>query len=213
MDPIDVLMDEHRLIERALDALVVMADHWHRGGVDGRSSLREFVRFVREYADTLHHGKEEDLLFTAMIEAGLPGDQGPIGCMLSEHDLGRKLVAALAERTAQPAPWTDADRVEVVRLATAYATMLRQHIAKEDQVLYPLARARVVGGAFERLTEAFAEAAPTTDDGLVALGRALLAQAQAVAHQLDTRARHDRSLEITAFPGRAHRQALPPTWV
>lgn len=185
MDPIDVLMAEHRLIERALDALVVMADHWYRGGLDDRPTLGRFVAFVREYADARHHGKEEDLLFAAMIEAGVPAERGPIGCMLSEHAVGRRLVAALGQRAAQATPWTDADRLEVIRVATAYAAMLRQHIVKEDHMLYPLGRERLRGAAYERLADAFAAAAPPADDALVPEGRALVAVAQAVVHRID----------------------------
>ena len=34
-------------------------------------------------------GKEEDLLFEAMVDCGVPREYGPIACMLGEHEAGR----------------------------------------------------------------------------------------------------------------------------
>lgn len=182
MDPIDELMAEHRAIERVLDALVVMADRWYRGGGDHRAALAGYVRFLRDYVDDRHHGKEEDLLFAAMMVHGVPSDRGPVACMLGDHGLGRRLVGALGERAAQATPWDDGDRLEVIRVATAYAALLRGHIAKEDQMLYPLARARVSATSMTAMGAAFVELAPPADDPLATLTVELLAQAQAVVH-------------------------------
>src|SRR3546814_15085307 len=68
------------------------------------------------------HGKEEGLLFPAMIEAGLSADGGPISVMLSEHEQGRALVAAMANATEpamSPAKFSEA--------AAAYADHMRAH--------------------------------------------------------------------------------------
>ncbi len=184
MDPIDLLMTEHRVIERVLDALVVMADDWRRGG-DGRPTLARFVRFIREYADRRHHGKEEDLLFEAMIDHGLPREYGPIACMLGEHDAGRALVAQLARRADQPAPWTDDDRDDNLRDAMDFTSLLRNHIAKEDQVLYPLARRTLPAATMEALAIACAEQAPPADDPLATLATELIALGQAVVHRIE----------------------------
>src|SRR3546814_20343123 len=83
---------------------------------------------------TCHHGKEEGLLFPAMIEAGLSADGGPISVMLSEHEQGRALVAAMANATEpamSPAKFSEA--------AAAYADHMRAHIEKENPVLFPMA--------------------------------------------------------------------------
>jgi len=48
--------------------------------------------FLVNYADGVHHAKEEDILFPALEEAGIPVQQGPIGVMLQDHTVARKLV-------------------------------------------------------------------------------------------------------------------------
>jgi hemerythrin-like domain-containing protein len=139
MDAIETLMNEHRTIERVLDALVGFADETVRKGSTEKEELSRFVTFVREFADAYHHGKEEDVLFVAMVEHGFPSNGGPIAVMLHEHDQGRAYVGGLAEKAAQDAEWTAADRQEVAELARAFSDLLHAHIHKEDAILYPMA--------------------------------------------------------------------------
>src|ERR1035437_4392271 len=97
MRPIALLSKEHRLIERVLDALTDYADQVERGADVSADDLARFVTWIRGYADASHHGKEEDVLFVRMVAAGMPGDDGPIGLMLEQHEEGRRLVGVLFE--------------------------------------------------------------------------------------------------------------------
>ncbi len=139
MDAIEMLMGEHRVIERVLDGLVGFAEEVQRKGSTEKDELGRFVTFVREFADACHHGKEEEILFASMVEHGFPRNGGPIAVMLHEHDQGRGLVRILRERAGQPAAWSDADRTEIAEVARGFSSMLRAHIHKEDAVLYPMA--------------------------------------------------------------------------
>ena len=60
---IEILMDEHRLIERVLASLHAFAAQLEPGQPQARQRLDQFAEFFREFADRLHHGKEEDRLF------------------------------------------------------------------------------------------------------------------------------------------------------
>ncbi len=88
MDAIETLMNEHRTIEQVLDAMVGFAEEARRRGATEKEELARFVGFVREFADACHHGKEEDILFAAMVAGGFPRNGGPIAVMLHEHDRG-----------------------------------------------------------------------------------------------------------------------------
>ena len=143
MDAIETLMNEHRTIERAIDALVSFVDEVRRKTTDDKAELGRFVTFIREFADACHHGKEEDILFAAMVEAGFPSRGGPIAVMVMEHGQGRVLVGILAELAGQATPWSGDDRQRLARAANGYAELLRAHIHKEDAVLYPMAEQRL----------------------------------------------------------------------
>jgi hemerythrin-like domain-containing protein len=179
MDAIDLLMQEHQLILRALDALDAFTVGISRGG-DERTELSRFVRFIREFADARHHGKEEDILFKAMVAAGFPSDGGPIAVMLMDHEAGRAHVAAMAQHAAQSTPWNDQDRAAAVAGARGYADLLRGHIRKEDQILYPMARQRLHPEALagvDRDCAAFeAKQVAAGGDSLKDLGRDLVAR-------------------------------------
>jgi hemerythrin-like domain-containing protein len=139
MDAIETLMNEHRVIESVLDAIVGFADEVRRKGTTEKEDLGKFVEFIREFADACHHGKEEGVLFEAMIRHGFPRNGGPVAVMLHEHDQGRAFVAVLKARAEQAEAWSDADRQEIADAAFGYSQLLRHHIQKEDGVLYPMA--------------------------------------------------------------------------
>lgn len=154
MDAIEMLMGEHRIIERVLDGLVAFAEEVQRKGSTEKDELGRFVRFTREFADAGHHGKEEDILFAAMVEHGFPREGGPIAVMLHEHDQGRGLVRILRDRAEQAAPWSDADRQEIASVSEGFSEMLRAHIHKEDAILYPMAEQHLPGEALAAVGEA-----------------------------------------------------------
>ncbi len=153
MDPIETLMNEHRLIERGIDALLAFTDEVRRKGGDERAELGRFVTFIRDFADGCHHGKEENILFATMVEAGFPGDGGPIAVMLMEHTEGRGYVQALAELQLQETPWSDEDRQRLADAAYGYGELLRQHIHKEDAILYPMAEQRLPPHYMNRIAD------------------------------------------------------------
>jgi hemerythrin-like domain-containing protein len=57
--------------------------------------LESIIDFIQLFVDKCYHLKEEGSLFPAMVEAGIPQEGGPIGVMLTEHDLGRGHVIAI----------------------------------------------------------------------------------------------------------------------
>lgn len=139
MRPTEILMSEHRVIEVVLACLDKMADHaFHTGKVDV-ASARDAVSFLRTFADQCHHGKEEARFFPAMERCGLPADAGPTAVMRQEHEMGRghvrRMEAAAAEYEKGAASAADRFAFE----ARGFVELLRDHIAKEDQVLFPMA--------------------------------------------------------------------------
>jgi hemerythrin-like domain-containing protein len=127
------------------------------GRVDAEK-IRKFLDFFQNFADRCHHAKEERHLFKAMQGHGFPVGSGPIAVMLHDHDEGRRRLAAVAE--ALPAAESgDAEALtSLSRNLLAYVELLRGHIAKEDNVLYPMAdrlfgpeEQQVLGEAFEKV--------------------------------------------------------------
>jgi hemerythrin-like domain-containing protein len=187
MDAIETLMNEHRTIERVLDALEAFADEAARKGSTEKEELARFVTFIRDFADRCHHGKEEDILFQAMIENGFPSNGGPIAVMLHDHAQGRALVQVLRAKAEQEAPWSAEDLRAVAGAAHGFADLLHAHIHKEDAVLYPMAEqhlpAEVMAGVSADCARYEAEKAGTGEhERLHALGEALVARYAPAVH-------------------------------
>lgn len=134
-----VLRKEHDAILRVLDAVDEVARCLDGSERVEPKTLDGLLEFVRLFADRCHHGKEEELLFPLLEQKGMPHEGGPIGVMLFEHEQGRTLVRQMAEAAAEyqrglPEAgrcWADA--------AKQYAALLREHIAKENNILFVMA--------------------------------------------------------------------------
>jgi hemerythrin-like domain-containing protein len=148
---IDDLKHEHDAILSALGILDAMTGKLGGKKPPTSDDLRGFLGFLKEFADKCHHGKEEGILFPAMVKAGIPEQGGPVGQMLAEHAEGRKLIKAM-EAAADPV-----DARAFAEAAGGYAGLLRSHIAKENQVLFPIAErtlpAPELDGIFERFEQ------------------------------------------------------------
>lgn len=153
--PTRILMEEHELILQALEALGKrlnqMADEPTPAD---RVYLEKAVEFLRGFADTCHHGKEEDLLFKRMGERGFPTHAGPIAVMLSEHNSGRAFIRGMAEGAARIG--SDPEAGAAIRHhGFGYIELLRNHIAKENQVLFPMAERTLSAEDQQDLAHAF----------------------------------------------------------
>jgi len=130
-----ILRQEHELIEQALDLLDCHLQRHASGQSLDWPFARWLIDFIVNFADGSHHAKEETVLFPILERRGVPRQGGPIGCMLHEHEIGRLCVARM--RRAQGNQADD----EFVQAAREYADLLRQHIFKENNVLFRMADA------------------------------------------------------------------------
>lgn len=137
-DPIALLSHEHEFIKKVVSALGRLAPSADRAGKADPDTLREIVRFMREFADRCHHAKEEDLLFPAMEEKGVPESGCPLGALRKEHQQGRDLVATLAEATETlAAKKPDAGGI-IADTVGKITELYTNHIWKEDEMVFPM---------------------------------------------------------------------------
>ena len=178
MDPIQTLMNEHRVIERVLTAM-----ERRLAGLKRESFPIEFFEqaldFFRTYADACHHFKEEDTLFPAMNAKGFPMEAGPIGMMRYEHQVGRSHLAGI-RANLKGAANGDTEALTAVRdHAFAYIQLLREHIQKEDNVLFQMALNALDAADFERLDRIF------SDESNEKINRSLHERYEAIAADLE----------------------------
>ncbi len=135
----DELKQEHRVIERMLAVIDAAAEKQRMGQTLPPDFFPRVVDFVRNFADRCHHGKEEENLFKAMEKHGIPGQDGPIGVMLVEHDRGRAYIREVDEASKRIASGDASALKTAIQNAVGYSGLLRDHIYKEDNILYHMA--------------------------------------------------------------------------
>lgn len=154
MKATELLKEEHKGIKLMLDILEEICKRLQAGEKINPEHLEQIVEFFRMFADKCHHAKEEDLLFPEMEKAGIPRDGGPIGCMLSEHVEGRGFVKAMSDAIAKYKNGEEATN-QIVENAQGYIGLLRQHIDKEDNILYFMADEHLSEEAQKKLLKDF----------------------------------------------------------
>lgn len=113
------------------------------------SDFESILEFIKNFTDTCHHGKEEDLLFKELEKAGMPKEGGPIEVMLLEHNLGRNYVKELEKGVKEK------NSQKIIENAQNYIELLTEHIKKEDGILYPMAEKILLERKDKELIEGF----------------------------------------------------------
>lgn len=184
MRPTEILSEEHRLIVQVLDCLEEAAGRLDDGGTVDAKFFLDAAEFVTGFADRCHHRKEEDILFVAMTAADMPQDRGPVAVMLQEHDAGRQYTQGFQSAAARMQTGDVTAASDVVQYALDYVGLMREHIAKEDMVLFPMADQWITGDDLQQVSQEFARVAAEDEvQGETARYQAL---AQKLAVALDT---------------------------
>ena len=155
MRPTEVLTSEHRVIEQVLVVLDRMADDAFSKAALDVASARDAIAFLRGFADQCHHGKEEARLFPAMERCGIPRDAGPTAVMRHEHEIGRAHVRRMDQAVGDFEKGVPGAADRFAFEARGFVEMLRDHIAKEDQVLFPMADRMLPAAAMTELESDF----------------------------------------------------------
>ncbi len=157
MGPIEVLMEEHRVIERMLRIMSEASGQIEAGKEVDVDLFEKTIDFIRNFADRCHHLKEENILYVLIEQRGIPKEGGPIGMMLQEHDIGRDYVRGMDEALRRYKAGDRSQAMVISRNAVGYINLLSQHIMKEDNILYPMGN-RVMSDADRKtLLEKFEE--------------------------------------------------------
>ncbi|HSC70443.1 MAG TPA: hemerythrin domain-containing protein [Candidatus Methylomirabilis sp.] len=152
-----ILTREHGLILQSLRAMERHIAALETGGVPDRAFFENAIQFLRAFADRGHHGKEEDILFKRMVEdLDYPRNAGPVAVLTSEHERGREFLRGLAQALAVLGQDPAATQ-RVIENGRGYIQLLRTHIEREDNVVFPMVDQFLDDADQARLAAEFAE--------------------------------------------------------
>lgn len=125
------LMKEHQLILKYIELMEQYVANQNTMVL--LDKIYNFIAFIHEFSDDFHHAKEEDILFRYLEVPNVLTHCNPIPQMFLEHNKARELVETM-EKALLVNNLTD-----LVVAITQYSELLKQHIYKEDNILYPMA--------------------------------------------------------------------------
>jgi hemerythrin-like domain-containing protein len=133
------LKDEHEGIRLMLNIMDNISTSIENGKELNINHFERILDFLKVFVDKCHHGKEEDILFPDLVVHGLPKEGGPIGVMLKEHQLGREHIKSISTAFNE---YKSSDKPAITRIISGsrdYVELLRNHIEKENNILFIMA--------------------------------------------------------------------------
>jgi hemerythrin-like domain-containing protein len=133
MKTTDALTQEHKLILRALDVLDEMAAAAEAGLNVSPDDMDVLANFFLGFVDQLHEAKEESIFFPALKAAAAGREHRAVEHMVFEHKRDRSQIGNLREALRS------GNVAQFVKTAGQVGSAFRNHIYKEDHILYEAA--------------------------------------------------------------------------
>ncbi len=134
MQPIGLLMKEHRLIERMIKILEKELQESKKSLNVDTEFMMVVIDFFENYADKTHHGKEEDILFKALSKKNLSGDiKRTMDKLTEDHRTSRAVINTLNDATKRYSQGYHASIHEIHEKMLRLITLYPQHIEIEDK--------------------------------------------------------------------------------
>jgi len=153
MTPAEQLEEEHEGIALMLTIVEKVCVKMEAREKVDQGHLERIVEFFKIFVDQCHHGKEEELLFPAIM----PMEGKLIGILLGEHSQGRSYVRAMGQGVTRMKKFDGSAPAEYAANAQKYTALMFQHIQKENNVLFPMLDSLVAKKKQGELVEGFEE--------------------------------------------------------
>ena len=135
------LRKDHDLIEKVIKAMEATIQLLEDGKQIPESILNPVIDFSKNFTDVCHHSKEENALFPALEQAGMPKNMGPIAMMLMDHERSRELGKHMEEYARE---YINSGISEnLINYMKQYVEHISEHLWKENNRLFMMAEARL----------------------------------------------------------------------
>lgn len=135
------LRRDHDLIEKVIKAMESTIQLLTDGKQIPESILLPVIDFSKNFTDVCHHSKEENSLFPALEQAGMPRNMGPIAMMLMDHERSREIGKEM-ESSAKDYI-SSGNSTKLISDMQQYVEHITEHLWKENNRLFMMAEARL----------------------------------------------------------------------
>ncbi len=159
--PTEMLRQEHQHVLAKLNDLESIIGQLGKKETDSGQLRRAVAFFETDF--WVHFTKEEEALFPRFDEF-IPRDGGPVGMMLIEHDDLRKTNAEFQQAVAEHLGGSDS-AAAITKHGSHFIGVLREHIDKEDNILFMMAEEHLDAAQMEEIRQLFESIEKTAASG------------------------------------------------
>jgi hemerythrin-like domain-containing protein len=158
MSAIEILVDEHSLISRMMSVLSTLQNGLERNGHTDINVkiLNDVVDFFRVFVDENHHAKEEIALFPVLEQHGVSIKGCTIQSLKSQHQEGREFMKTLADALREYDGDNSMARTKVSYTLRDTVDLYKDHIWRENILLFPESEKVLQKSELSDVTKAFA---------------------------------------------------------
>jgi hemerythrin-like domain-containing protein len=132
MKSTSVLQEDHKYLLRSLNILAEIASRVEASQGVNQKDMEILLDFLKGFGDRHHQGKEESVLFPALLRDREQKNYHKLCSLIFEHNRERSLVRGLRDSLLTK------NTRELVYYAQRLNEILRAHIKEEEEVLFPL---------------------------------------------------------------------------
>jgi len=127
---LDTLTAEHHTMLRITDVLDAMSKAAADACEYNAQDVNAILEILRRFGDELHQAKEERALFPVFIARSDASEYAAVRHMMFEHQQDRSLMSGMADAISR------SNAPQFSEYAARLVSMLRNHIFKEDNILF-----------------------------------------------------------------------------
>lgn len=128
-----LLVAEHDIILKATMRILSMGTRWESNPTEYHIEAVKMLDFLSLYADTFHHHKEEEIVFPALSRKNDLVGAGIIPELTEHHEDFRMMTQHIRQKLDSH------DYALVQKYFEVYIRKLKEHIAVENDELFPMA--------------------------------------------------------------------------
>jgi hemerythrin-like domain-containing protein len=155
MSPTENLKREHEAIYEVLNIMSKIANDIKEKKVFYATDIDSIVDFLIVFWYNCHNQKEEQVFYPALLRAGIQTDDESIGDISHEHSMGRIYIREIYHSIENCKIGNSFSCERLVDSLNNYVNLLRFHIQKEEEVLFPKADAVFTEDNLREITNQF----------------------------------------------------------
>ena len=156
-DPITLLIDEHRIMERVMDVMEKLAEGIEEQRPISSDMILGNIGMLLECNDEYHYGKEEDILLPFLEEIGKNETKESIQSCITKYRENDTLLATIIDSLEDYSNGDMDAKIRIMENIREFVRNVRPLYLNEDEEIFKPLKKNLTTEEMDRLSEKFQE--------------------------------------------------------